>query len=158
MTTGDIVFADAVIEGGPELCATVLVENRGIAPVHLSSGIDLGTVTPVEEVGYQELQSLKDSNSSLVTESQKESSQVCTLNPSGERKRQLLEQLKLKLEHLSESERETLENHILSYHRVFALDASELGTTAVTEHAINTGTHPLFGSHHGECRSLSEKT
>ena len=61
---------------------------------------------------------------------------VCIVNSSGERKGQLLEQL----EHLSQAEQETLKNHILSYHGVFALDASELGTTDVTKHAISTGT------------------
>jgi hypothetical protein len=137
--TGNIVVADAVIEGGPELCATMLVENRSTTPARLGSGMELGTVTPVEQVNFQ---SLTDYNSAPECESSDGKGLVCMLSPSGERKRQLLGQLDLKLEHLRESERETLERHILSYHDVFALDASELGTTHVTEYAINTGTHP----------------
>ena len=138
-TTGDIVIADAVIEEGPEHCVTVLVENRGATPVHLNPGMELGTVTPAEEVAYHELQSLANSDSASRMEPPKVNGRVCVLSPSGERKKQLLDQLDL---NLSESEQETLKSHILSYHDVFALNAAELGTTDVTEHTINTGTHP----------------
>ena len=67
-TARDIVLADAIIESGYEFCATKVIENRGTTPIHLDSGMELGTVTPVEELGCQELQSLRNPEHALEAE------------------------------------------------------------------------------------------
>ena len=69
---------------------------------------------------------------------------VCRLHlePDDGRNRLLLQQLDLKLEHLTTSERDQLEASILTWADVFALDSSELGTTSLAEHVIKTGDHP----------------
>ena len=57
------------------------------------------------------------------------------------RAEQLLQQLNLQFDHLTQSQKEQLEKFLLSYQDVFALDSSELGTTRVVSHSINTGDH-----------------
>lgn len=54
----------------------------------------------------------------------------------------LLQQLQLKLDHLSPEEEEQLKNLICSYTDVFVLNLGELGTTDVVEHTIDMGCHP----------------
>ena len=54
---------------------------------------------------------------------------------------ELLQQLNLKLDHLTPGQRTQIEECLLSYVDVFALDASDLGTTDLAEHRINTGDH-----------------
>ena len=53
----------------------------------------------------------------------------------------LFEQLSLELDHLSPAEEEQLKELIQKYSDVFALDASELGTTTLVQHVITTGEH-----------------
>ena len=55
------------------------------------------------------------------------------------RREMLLERLSLSIGHLSPLQRTQLEDHIASFSVVFALDATELGTTDLTEHSIQTG-------------------
>ena len=68
--------------------------------------------------------------------------QVCTLEVGGHKddcKQHLLQQLHLQFDHLTPSQRSEMEGCIVSYVDVFALDASELGTTTLAEHTIKTG-------------------
>ena len=58
-----------------------------------------------------------------------------------DREERQLEQFNLSLTHLTGAERCELEKLILSYHDVFALDPSELGTNNVTNHTTNKGGH-----------------
>ena len=55
---------------------------------------------------------------------------------------ELLQQLNLKIDHLSSEEQKQLKDLICDYLDVFALDASELGTTDIVKHTINMGDHP----------------
>ena len=56
-----------------------------------------------------------------------------------ERRRRLLEQLALQLDHLDQPQKEELTRLITSFTEIFALDATELGTTTLVEHVVNTG-------------------
>ena len=56
-----------------------------------------------------------------------------------ERTRRLLQQLALRLDHVDTSQREELIGLITSFSDIFALDASELGTTTLVQHVIQTG-------------------
>ena len=58
-----------------------------------------------------------------------------------ERTRRLLEQLSLQVDHLNPSQRDQLTRLIVTFSDVFALDASELGTTTFVTHTIHTGDH-----------------
>ena len=59
--------------------------------------------------------------------------------PKDERTRRLLQQLTLQIEHLDPAQKSQLTGLITSFSDVFALDASELGTTTLVTHVINTG-------------------
>lgn len=58
-----------------------------------------------------------------------------------ERNIQLWEQLDPQIGHLTPQQQQQLKEFILSYSSVFALDPSELGTTEVITHTIDTGNH-----------------
>ena len=60
----------------------------------------------------------------------------------GKRAEKLLDQLQLQLDHLGEEDRAKLVSILRGYTDVFALTSSELGTTSITEHSIDTGDHP----------------
>ena len=55
------------------------------------------------------------------------------------RVRQLFEQLELRSEHLTPTQQQQLREFLTGFADVFALDPSELGTTSIIRHAINTG-------------------
>ena len=65
--------------------------------------------------------------------------QVYTCPEGSERRRRLLEQLALQLDHLDQPQKEELTRPITSFTDIFALDATELGTTTLVEHVVNTG-------------------
>ena len=50
-----------------------------------------------------------------------------------------MEQLALQLDHLDQPQKEELTRLITSFTDIFALDATELGTTTLGEHVVNTG-------------------
>lgn len=54
----------------------------------------------------------------------------------------ILQQLSLSLEHLAVEEQTQVEEYLRRYADIFALDSSELGTTTIANHQINTGGHP----------------
>ena len=54
---------------------------------------------------------------------------------------ELLRQLNLHLEHLTQTQHGELIDLISSYADTFALDPSELGKTHLVTHSINTGEH-----------------
>ena len=137
-----LTLVDAVIEGGDGHCATLLIENHGRTSVRLEAGTALGTVSLAEEVRPSDTRAadaIEDEDGA-----HSKDGLVCQLGlePGGDRERLLLQQLDLKMDHLTPSERTQLEAHLLMYADAFALDASELGTTCLAEHTINTGDHP----------------
>jgi len=59
----------------------------------------------------------------------------------------LLTQLEWKIDHLTSEQQEDLVNLLVEYSDVFAFDASELGTTDVAKHHIDSQSirHPYAG-------------
>jgi hypothetical protein len=64
------------------------------------------------------------------------------LSPRNDREERLLQQLDLELSHLTPLEQTQFKDCLISFADVFALDSTELGTTGVTQHNIETGDHP----------------
>ena len=54
----------------------------------------------------------------------------------------MFEQLELRSEHLTPIQQQQLREFLTGFADVFALDPSELGTTSIIRHAINTGDQP----------------
>ena len=145
MEEGNLAIADALIEGGGNrLSATLLIENRGTTPAILEAGMGLGTVVAAEPVSRKDLQDVESPQAAGGSALTGVGERVCAVTPTQveDRRRRLREQLQEQLASLTEVERLELEDQVLSYHDVFAVESSELGTTDVTEHTINTGTHP----------------
>ena len=158
-----LVLPDGALEGEGGSSTTVIVENHGLEPVHLQPGTVLGTVVPVEEVtpedcpmGGEVCKSEPDivadgvvhqievavSEQDEAPAPQQEdctNERVRTCPAGSERSRRLVEQLALNLDHLSPIQREELLCLITSFSDVFALNASELGTTTLVQHVIRTG-------------------
>ena len=86
----------------------------------------------VEEVKFQDLTVVRPTGG-LVNQ--------LTSEAKPDRRAELLQQLNPKLDHLTPGQRAQIEECLLSYVDVFALDASDPGTTDLAEHRINTGDH-----------------
>ena len=120
-----------------------MVENRGTLPVCLKKGQLLGDLVPATELpeGFP-----WDTLESELSAEQPTDGSVCHLTTeagaAGSRGTRLLEQLDLPVDHLPLDQQQQLRELILSYEDVFALDSSELGTTDVVTHTIDTGAHP----------------
>lgn len=128
----DLAMAEAAILGGDGIQVTLMVQNSSTVPVILEAGKELGTAAVVEPVEVSEL-SNKQSHAGVVSQ----------LKPELEvRREELLRQLNLSLDHLTQVEQTQVEECMLRYADTFALTAAELGTTDVTSHRINTGDHP----------------
>ena len=121
-----VLLPEAAIERGDHSEAVLVVLNRGMEPIHLPKGKTLGTVVQVEEVMKRD---------------RPEEGLVCGMGGECDRTRRLQEQLELNLEHLTPAEKNQTLRLIASYSDTFALDACELGTTTLVQHAINTGDH-----------------
>ena len=122
---------DAVLDDSQGKEPILVLQNMEYTPLYLPAGTVLGTVTPAEEVTTTEPQPPFPNETS-----------VCALDSSQEspsRRRSLLEQLGLALEHLTAEEQKELTDLIVSYSDTFALDSGELGSTTLAEHVIRTG-------------------
>ena len=128
----DLVIADSVVEVEEGGRVTLVVENHGGEVVRLTEGEWFGEVTPVEVVETKEGEVEERVMGRLETSSESE----------GKRAEKLLDQLQLQLDHLGEEDRAKLVSVLRGYTDVFALTSSELGTTSITEHSIDTGDHP----------------
>ena len=100
-------------------------------------------MSPAEEVRFQDLTVVRPTGSLV--------SQV-TSEAKPDRRAKLLQQLNPKLDHLTPGQRAQIEECLLSYVDVFALDESDLGTTDLAEHRINTGITHQSDSLHEECQ------
>ena len=128
-----IMMADGVVDLKDEHCMVLVVQNYGTTPVKLKKGCILGDVVPVVEYS--------PSGSSTAPPNE---AVVCDLTVETDpaaRNNALLQKLDMKIDHLTPEEQKPLTDLILTYSNVFALDATELGTTDVVSHTINTGDH-----------------
>ena len=132
LTQVNICAADGVVDLTDGTCFTLFLQNHGTEAVKLKKGSMIGEVVPAEEIPPDTPEAV-----------------VHSLAPELEggdvthtREERLLGQLDLHLDHLSPSEQSQLKELILSYADVFALDTTELGTTEVVQHIIDTGGSP----------------
>ena len=128
----NIGVTTCVTEVGEDNKIVVSIENHGLQPVVLEEGYEIGQLEPIE----------------LVSDEAK----ACTLNATDEKPKQLelskvsprvkklLDQLDCE-ETLTETESGKLQDLIVKFSDVFALEPSELGHTDVVQHTIDTGTH-----------------
>ena len=131
-----LMLADGAVDLSEGSCVTLVVQNPGATPIKMKKGSILGEVVAAVEYSPDE-----EGEESEVTPPE---ATVCEVTPTSghDRKASLLQQLDLKVDHLTPEDRSRLESLIGDYSDVFALDSSELGTTDVVKHTIDTGGHP----------------
>ena len=117
---------DAVVEEDEDDCIRVLLENHGFSPVVVEEGQILGSM---EEVRLCQEESLVDE--AVV-------SAVLPGEFSAERLEQLRDSLKLDPQ-LTEEQVQQMRDLVLEFADVFALDSTELGSTDLVTHHIDTG-------------------
>ena len=132
-------MADGLVKVGDGSCVTLIMENRGFEPIQLKQRMELGETTMVEVLKSSDV--VGEGNGDATTS---EEGSVCTLvsgdGPESDRVQKLFSQLDLKIEHLTTDQQTQLTTLLASFQDVFALDPSELGTTDLVRHVINTGT------------------
>ena len=128
----DLVMEDSAVEVGEETYVTLVVQNHGMEPVQLDSGMRLGEVVPIELVERERGEMAEEASVKRLEPS---------IETAGDRVAYLLEQLDLRLEHLTQTQRQQIIRLLSSYADTFALNPSELGTTQLVTHSIDTGEH-----------------
>lgn len=134
----DLQMADGAVEVGKDLFVTLVIQNHGTKPVRLEKGVQLGMVDPVELVTATEKSELMVGEESIVPET---SATVQRLESDPEERSERKAQLDLNVDRLPPSAQRELQILLSSYADVFALDLSELGTTDMVTHSIETGDH-----------------
>ena len=135
-------MADGAVEVGEDRFVTLVIQNHGTEPVRLEKGVRLGMVDPVELVTVSKKSEMMVGEGSSVPEA---SATVQRLESDPDerekRKARLLAQLDLNVDGLPPGATQELETLLASYADVFALDSSELGTTDMVTHSIETEDH-----------------
>lgn len=123
-----LVMEEAAVKVDGGKAMTLVIENCNHHAVWLQKGTELGTLQSVSIVDGEE--------------AKPEAPYIAAVTEEGHldgRFQQLLSALNLQLEHLSLIERKQLLNTLEANTDVFALDATELGTTEIVSHKIDTG-------------------
>ena len=124
-----LFLPEAVVEPDVEGCVMMVMENHGCEPVVLEEGYVLG-----------ELQDVKCNEASDGEGRQGVVSAVIMGDDFGEERLQRLkEKVKFDPSNLADGEVDQLNDLLVEYADVFALDSSELGMTDLVTHAIDTG-------------------
>ena len=128
----NVLMADNAVEVGEETYVTLVMENYNLQPVQLDGGVQLGKLAPIEVVAREKRYYVGEDINIKRLES---------MTKHNDRVDELLRQLDLHLEHLTQTQQGELIYLISSYADTFALDPSELGKTHLVTHSINTGEH-----------------
>ena len=152
--------AHIVVELGDDCFMTLIVQNHGTEKIRLKKGVQLGTLVPVniltagggDSVGEMgtggaavavNQEGNKRGNGSAAAEGANEEATSaqgsCKLDHRGA---ELFSQIDMDWSHLTEAEKQQRKSSLALYSDVFALNTSELGTTQLVTHSIDTGTHP----------------
>ena len=127
----NVLLPDCVVERGADQFVTLVVENHGHTAVCLEQGKQLGRVTPVELVPMVEDRSGSETGAV----------HHITATSSQERLEELLDKLELDKWGVGLIERRQIQSLVAAYSDVFAMDASELGSTDLVTHSIDTEDH-----------------
>ena len=100
----------------------------------IEEGISMGSVAEVEAVNPDESDQIHPADGVVAA--------VAESSVPPHRSEQILMALDLQHQHLSAERQKQLRDLILSYCDVFACNPSELGTTRLVSHGIETGDHP----------------
>ena len=132
-----VVMEEAIVGCLHGSVISLVVENHGCKSIHLKKNTVIGSLEPlvsvltsVEELSSEEGDGEEDTPRVDVSETKNR-----------DRKQKLLDALKLAEAPLDAAQQLRLENLLERNADVFALDSSELGTTDLVTHSIETGDH-----------------
>ena len=131
-------IAKAAVDVDQEHCVTLVVVNQGNVAVQLEERMCIWKLEEAEMMDSHSENWSMSGTDEFVAAMEAGSSKVL------ERWEQLMEQLKPQLAHLTEEQRLQLEALLTNFTDVFALDPSELGSTGLVKHSIDTGDHALI--------------
>ena len=125
-------MSEAAVELDEGNCVVMVLENHTLEPVEVEEGLVLGRVQEAKIPDEAEGES---------------SSVVAAVMPEEARLQRLRESLSLDEANLTAEERKQLETKqletlVMEFADVFAVDSSELGSTDLVTHSINTGESP----------------
>ena len=138
----DVLMPESLVKPPHGLSLDMVVANCNPFPVHLKKGTVLGRVEPAVLANEEEI--VGDTGAEGSPEQPpEEETHVAALSEQGTQNRQRLRELvgllPLKLDHLSEEEHQKLMKCLEANTDMFALNTTELGTTSLVSHAIDTG-------------------
>ena len=149
---------EALVELDENRCITLVLENATLEPTRLKKGRILGYLHPTElilqpsipeevsdEITTDNEEGVECSGEMTTTIAYTEESAECC--PLEARKQRLMEMLHLNDCSLTAEQHIQLETFLQENEDVFALDSSELGSTDLVKHTINTGDHPPIRQH-----------
>ena len=132
-----ITIEDAIVKPSNDNQITLIVRNIGYSPVCLQEGSILGSLQEATLLGLEEDLSWMEKNPAVVGALQTSDDTLpCATE---DRSQVLLDTLQWKTDSLSESEHMKLKELLSEYQDVFALDNSELSSTDLVQHHIETG-------------------
>ena len=134
-----LAMVDAVVHTGEDQGIKLVIMNRGMEPVKLESGEVLGSLHPASLLEREE--------DPLYEGPEGPGSGPCVAALQEERDREerlsaLMQALSLDKVELPREESDRLQELVLKFAGLFALDNSELGQTSIVTHIIDTGDSP----------------
>lgn len=148
-----LVMEEAAVMGGEGKRITMVIKNHGHHPIRLWKGTHLGCLEPVSLVEAEQEPNatcihtggLELANEGKDQTEHKPEPHVATLSVEADLQiwfKCLLSTLNLRITHLTDSECSKLLDTLKKNIDVFALDPSELRTTSLVSHDIDTGQSP----------------
>ena len=132
-----VVLEAGTLEAPQGTCVTLMIENPGLTPISLKKDTVLGTVDPVELITNPSTEPAVEQDTPDVIS---RISHLTSFNGSS-RQQELVDSLNLQTTKLSPEQLEELKEMIKKNSDVFAVDPSELGSTDLVTHHIDTGEH-----------------
>ena len=136
-----LTMAEAIMEPDKDHCVTLIVENQSVEPTQLVEGQVLGKVYPALLQPLNE-EGLDDAEPVVKRMTCTGPNAAVGSTPLENRGNCLLSTLQVDETDLSADQKRALETLLTEFSDVFALDPSELGSTNLVAHAINTGNSP----------------
>ena len=133
-----LVLEDAVIEPDARHCVTLMVHNNSLQPVHLDEGEVLGSLQAATVMPMPNAEEESPPLQEAVVRALRPTDPYPD-EPELERTRCLLDVLNLGRSALTEEQQEQVKDILLESSDLFALDPSELGSTDIVQHTIDTG-------------------
>ena len=147
-------MTEAITQPDVDHCVTLIIQNEKHEPTYLCKDEVLGKVYPAsqqmttEEVlthpgdGHELAVSQLNLLQGALQTSVEQPLTPATKEPNTSQHRRLLADLHLDRSNITEEQYCQLESLVLEYSDVFALDSSELSSTDLVTHSIDTGSHP----------------